>query len=223
LEAVTKMTTPARGLEAVSSGLDARTSAMLARLPLFAGLPHNALHVLAGVLKTRWVAPDEDVFREGDRASAAYILLSGEVVIEKVLADGRQERLATLGHGALFGEVALIDGRPRSATARPHEGAAVLLVLERQDFERIFMANRPFAFKLIDRIVTDLSLRLRQATDQLVQANSAESAMLRSARARQAAASALGLHDEAGLAALDDVDLDAVTFEIQGAPRRQGK
>jgi len=99
----------------------------------------------------------------------------------------------------------------------------VLLVLQRQDFERIFTANRPFAFKLIDRIVTDLSLRLRHATGQLVEAHSAESAMLRSARARRAAASALGLHEDTALFGLDDVDLDAVTFEVQGPPRRQGK
>jgi len=198
-------------------GLEAREFAALTRLPLFAGLDASELSTLRGVLKTKWVAPDEVLFREGDRAAACYVLLSGNISIEKRLADGRVEVLATLVPGGLVGEMALIDGRPRSAGARPHNGPAVLLVLEREDFDRLFGANRPFAFKVLDRIVTDLAGRLRRATGRLVEASREEAPEDRAARAREAAASLLGMD----LTQLDlgDIDLDAITYEIQ-EPRR---
>jgi hypothetical protein len=90
-------------------------------------------------------------------------------------------------------------------------------VLEREDFDRLFGANRPFAFKVLDRIVTDLAGRLRRATGRLVEASREEAPEDRAARAREAAASLLGMD----LTQLDlgDIDLDAITHEIQ-EPRR---
>ena len=69
----------------------------------------------------------EIVFREGEESSAMYVLRSGTIEILKDVA-GHQVRLAMLDRGSFFGEMSLLEGLPRSATARAI-GKASLLVL----------------------------------------------------------------------------------------------
>ena len=63
----------------------------------------------------------EFVFREGETANYAYVLVEGNVEIVKSTGDGYLT-LTTIEKGAIFGEMALIDGQPRSAGARPSAG-----------------------------------------------------------------------------------------------------
>ena len=58
------------------------------------------------------------IFREGEETSEMYIIISGKVKIIKATGDGRNLVLADLGPGAMIGEMSLISGRPRSATAQ---------------------------------------------------------------------------------------------------------
>ena len=76
------------------------------------------------------------------------------------------EKLAEIGRNNLIGQVALIDGKPRSATCLA-KGSSIVLECARDDFDRLFQAGSPFAFKIIDQVVIDLSKRPREANTQL--------------------------------------------------------
>ena len=68
------------------------------------------------------------IFREGEPGSELYIILEGEVAVERLDAFGASRKLATLGPGAFFGEMAIVAGAPRSATIRATSDALLLEV-----------------------------------------------------------------------------------------------
>ncbi len=191
-------------------------------LPLFSALTPRELEVLKQFLRSRYVDPGEALFTEGEFGRSCYVLLSGRVAVFKQLRKGRKERLATLEPGALIGHMALIDNKPRSATCRVEAGAkAVVIELGRDEFDRLFRAKSPFAFKILDRIAVDLSARLREATTRLTTAAAQRDANARGEQARLAAA-ALESFDTSDVD-LDDIDLDAITFEIPDMGRRMNQ
>jgi CRP-like cAMP-binding protein len=83
----------------------------LASVPLLAGLEPRVRRRLAEVGKRRTYGADEEIVREGSTGTALYILLSGEARVEQ---DGRE--IGRLAAGDFFGELALIEEHPRSAT-----------------------------------------------------------------------------------------------------------
>jgi CRP-like cAMP-binding protein len=83
----------------------------LASVPLLAGLEPRVRRRLAEVGKRRTYGADEEIVREGSTGTALYILLSGEARVEQ---DGKE--IGRLAAGDFFGELALIEEHPRSAT-----------------------------------------------------------------------------------------------------------
>jgi CRP/FNR family cyclic AMP-dependent transcriptional regulator len=83
----------------------------LASVPLLAGLEPKVRHRLAEIGKRRTYSTDEAIVREGTTGTALYILLTGRARVEQ---DGKQ--LGELAAGDFFGELALIEEHPRSAT-----------------------------------------------------------------------------------------------------------
>ena len=83
----------------------------LGQVPLLAGLPDRVLRRLAEIGKRRRYAPGETVISEGESGVAFYVVLSGKVRVEQ-----RGEAIGELGPGDFFGELALIEEHPRSAT-----------------------------------------------------------------------------------------------------------
>lgn len=79
------------------------------------------------------VKKDAFVFREGDVGKAAYVVDAGSVAIIKAV-EGTEMRLATVGLGGLFGEMAILDGSPRMASARALEDS-ILVVVPRQTID----------------------------------------------------------------------------------------
>ncbi len=77
--------------------------------------------------------PGDTIFREGDSANQAFIVQEGEVIIVKVTEDKTQV-LGTIGKGGIFGEMGLVDDRPRMAAARAKTGVT-LIVVSHQMFE----------------------------------------------------------------------------------------
>jgi CRP-like cAMP-binding protein len=101
------------------------------------------------------------IFEEGDPGSRMYVIQSGEVRILKRV--GRREiTLARLGPGEAFGEMALLEGQPRSATALV-EAAARILEIDELAFADLVRNNGEIALRLLRR----LSARLREANRQL--------------------------------------------------------
>ena len=101
------------------------------------------------------------VFEEGDPASRMYVIISGSVRIEKRVGD-RNLTLAVLKMGEAFGEMALLEAAPRSATAVV-EQASRLLEIDEAAFEDLVRKNGEVAIRLLRR----LSARLREANRQI--------------------------------------------------------
>jgi len=109
--------------------------ALLQRVDLFDGLPGDDLNSIAAIVGGRTVQADERLFQEGDPGDAFYIVFRGAVEICKARADGTEEKLAVRRRGDGFGEMALLDDVPRSATARATEETQLVSVA-RDDFQQ---------------------------------------------------------------------------------------
>jgi CRP/FNR family transcriptional regulator len=84
---------------------------------IFRELPEELLSRLASLVQHRSYDRGETVFAEGGPGNSLFIVESGEVRIVKEVTDGQALTLAVHGPGRMFGELALLDGKPRSATA----------------------------------------------------------------------------------------------------------
>jgi CRP/FNR family cyclic AMP-dependent transcriptional regulator len=105
--------------------------------------------------------PGEAIFHEGEAGEAMFIIQEGEVRIHKRVRD-RETTLAVLKAGDFFGEMAIIDQEPRSASATAGEEAKIL-VLSKDIFESQIKTNP----KIIMAILRKMSERLRQADRQI--------------------------------------------------------
>lgn len=94
------------------------------------------------------VTEGQHVFRERESGDAAFVVLDGKILIYRVTDNGEQV-LATLGKGAMFGEMALIDNQTRMASAKAIEGNATVLVVTREAFRKRMEALDPFTRGLI--------------------------------------------------------------------------
>src|SRR5688572_13853682 len=93
-------------------------SSELRNIGLFGALSDEVLDYLCGMLTVQ--APDagDTLFREGDEARTMYVVLNGEVEVLKRSRNGVDARVAVLGPGDWFGELGVVDIKPRSATVR---------------------------------------------------------------------------------------------------------
>jgi CRP/FNR family cyclic AMP-dependent transcriptional regulator len=89
----------------------------LREIRVFADVPDDTLESVASTLKERYAAPNDAIFLQMDEGSALYWILAGEVRIVIGDIDGHEQVLRVLGPGEMFGEIAALDGRPRSANA----------------------------------------------------------------------------------------------------------
>lgn len=129
----------------------------------FRELPRVVKLALAQKLRLVEVPPQAVVFSEGDEASAAYFLLTGEVSVER-----RGRSIARLGPGTMFGLVAAIDGGRRSASCVT-ESAARFLRLSQPDFDALFSAGNRFAFQIVDLAAKQLVEHLRHTNALIAQ------------------------------------------------------
>jgi CRP/FNR family transcriptional regulator len=109
---------------------------------------------------------DMALFREGDKGEALYVVIEGAVRIMKSAPDAGAEVMAFLERGGCFGEMALVDHFPRSATAIAHE-ECVVLFLERDAVLDLFREVPVVGRKILWAFCRSLSLRLREADDRI--------------------------------------------------------
>ena len=107
-------------------------------------------------------ADGEIVVREGEGTREMFVIRKGEIEIVKVVG-GHEVRLAVLQRGAIFGEMALLEGLPRSATARAR-GATSLVVLRPGSLLLQIRRDPTFAFELLQQ----MGRRIRELNDKLV-------------------------------------------------------
>jgi CRP/FNR family cyclic AMP-dependent transcriptional regulator len=137
-------------------------SQLLAQVSIFEQLAADDLEQLSALLRTRRYAKGEVIFHQGDVGTALYIIRKGEVAIRLSSPDGKEVILALLDRGDFFGELALLDGEPRSSDAVAREETD-LLSIQREDF-RVFLNSRP---KVALGLLANLSRLVRHVT-QLV-------------------------------------------------------
>ncbi|MCP3144867.1 Crp/Fnr family transcriptional regulator [Pyxidicoccus xibeiensis] len=137
-------------------------SQLLAQVSIFEQLGSEDLEHLSALLRTRRYAKGEVIFHQGDVGTALYIIRKGEVAIRLASPDGKEVILALLDRGDFFGELALLDGEPRSTDAVAREETD-LLSIQREDF-RYFLDARP---KVALGLLATLSRMVRHVT-QLV-------------------------------------------------------
>ncbi|HEY0443920.1 MAG TPA: cyclic nucleotide-binding domain-containing protein, partial [Candidatus Limnocylindrales bacterium] len=116
-------------------------AAALAIVPLFAGLAPADLESIGRGMRTRRFRRSEVIFHLGDPGDALFIVMSGAVKISLPSEGGDEAIIATLRPGDFFGELALLDGAPRSATAAALEPTDTL-VLPRDRFREL-VATEP--------------------------------------------------------------------------------
>jgi uncharacterized membrane protein len=134
----------------------------LRSVPLFASLDDRALRRLRELMSVREAAAGTLLFKLGDPGDAMYLIEGGQVRIYLHDGDGESLTLAELSDGDFFGEMAIIDGKPRSANAAVMQQAC-LTVLAREDFLRFVRGNPDVALEMVSAI----SERLRR-TDELL-------------------------------------------------------
>ena len=134
----------------------------LRHVPLFESLDTEAAHELCELLESIDRKAGAILFRAGDQGDAMYLIEQGKVLIYVQAKDGHEVALTELHRGDFFGEMALLDGKPRSADARVTQDAR-LAVLSREHFLSFVSSNPNVALEML----TALANRLRH-TDELL-------------------------------------------------------
>ena len=133
----------------------------LEKVPLFAGLSQKQLGKLLVKLFEKKYPLGETVFMQGDAGKALFIVLSGKILIVRS-GNAADEQVAVLGPGSYFGELALIDDQPRSASARAVETSA-LLILYKSDFDDLIEGYKNIAIRVMANLLKALAGYVRVA------------------------------------------------------------
>jgi CRP/FNR family transcriptional regulator, cyclic AMP receptor protein len=134
----------------------------LSRVPFLAELGEAERKPLAAACRSRRFKRGEILFHEGDPANALLLLLSGQVKILRVNDDGEERILHVLGPGEYLGELSLVDGAPRSATAQALEPVEAL-ALHREDFLALIERHPSAALA----VMSGLAGMVRRLSDQV--------------------------------------------------------
>lgn len=127
---------------------------------LLSGVDSSELKTLSLLFRELSFNEGDTVFVEQMPGEALYLIAEGTIRISRMIAEGEEKTLLVLGPEDVFGEMALLDGGARAATARVTETAR-LLGLKKADFERLCESNPRLGLKLLRNIVKLLTRRVR--------------------------------------------------------------
>lgn len=133
---------------------------LLENSALFSGLDLAALDGLARLGRSVELKPGQVLFKQGDTADGCYAIVDGLLKVSAVSTEGEEALLAMVGDGDVIGEMALIDGAPRSATVTAQK-PCWLAFLSARDFDRFAEAN-PSVYRHMLQVI---STRLRVSND----------------------------------------------------------
>jgi CRP/FNR family transcriptional regulator, cyclic AMP receptor protein len=132
------------------------------RAPLFAALDDEAAGSLQRSMEEVSLGRAEALFNEGDQGDRLYVICEGKIKLGRSSSDGRENLLAVLGPGEMFGELSLFDPGPRTATATS-VGETRLIGLGHDDLQP-FLAQRPDVAR---HLLGALARRLRRTNETL--------------------------------------------------------
>jgi CRP/FNR family transcriptional regulator len=135
---------------------------VLARTPLFGTLGEEAAAALNAASRPRRFPRGALIFSEGDDGDSLYVVVDGKVKVFRTAADGRENMLAVLGPGEMFGELSLFDPGPRTATVAAITDCALTSVAH--DALRPWLTGRP---ELSEQLLQALARRLRRTNEAM--------------------------------------------------------
>jgi CRP/FNR family cyclic AMP-dependent transcriptional regulator len=141
-------------------GFDKQT--ILRNHPIFGGLRLDLIERLSSHAVRRTVEKDTPIFARGDPGTCLFAVCSGTVKISAPSPSGRGAIFNLVSEGSVFGEIALLDGLPRSADALAITDCE-LIVIDRRDFVPLIHEQPEMALRLIEMLCE----RLRHTTEQL--------------------------------------------------------
>ena len=133
---------------------------VLKKAPLFARLEDEAARTLFSAMGTIRLAKGDVLFREGDLEDRLYIVVSGKIKLGRSGSAGRENLLAVLGPGQMFGELSVFDPGPRSSTATAVT-ASEIRTLEHEELMG-WLTGRP---EVAQGLLAQMAARLRRAND----------------------------------------------------------
>ena len=133
--------------------------------PLFSGLGLENVRRIAELCSIQRIGAGETLFQKGDPGEALYGLRRGRILITTSTAEGKRLTLNVLGSGDVFGEIALLDGRQRTADAVVAEPSE-LYVIRRSAFKELLLRQPEIALKLIELLCE----RVRWTSDRVEEA-----------------------------------------------------
>ena len=132
------------------------------KFALFAELDDRELQAIAAVAKTRHYGKDDVVFHADESGDVFCLIREGQVKVTMISPEGKEIILSLLGPGDFFGEMALLDDEPRSATVMATEPLE-LVTIWRSDFLQILAEN----FSIAKKVLAEISRRLRNASNRI--------------------------------------------------------
>ncbi|HXX77690.1 MAG TPA: Crp/Fnr family transcriptional regulator [Ktedonobacteraceae bacterium] len=132
------------------------------QVSFFADLPEEEIQALSSATKRRTFRSGEVIFHRDDPGQVFYMIIEGKVKISNISPDGQEVALTVFGKGEVFGELALLDGLPRSADAIALEKVECY-TLQRSDFQKAILKNPKIAILLLEA----LSKRLRNTNNMV--------------------------------------------------------
>lgn len=115
--------------------------AMLRNMPIFQELRQSDLEALLDDLRLREYAKDELIFHQGDESRQVYFVLRGKVRVYKISPAGSETSIDIFGENDLIGELAALDNRPRSATAKAVTPVTLLTMTQENFLHRLQTSN----------------------------------------------------------------------------------
>ena len=132
------------------------------------GLSANELRLLAIYSREERFEANAMIFAEGESGDSLYTVVDGEVRISRRMAGMGEEALTILGRGEVFGEMALVDDKPRSADARAHIQGCTVFKVDRQRLEEVLDMDPAAARQFLTLLCSLMCRRVRAMNDRLV-------------------------------------------------------
>ena len=139
----------------------------LRSVPLFNSLSKRELLTLNSIAHLRTYQENEFVFRKGQPGAAMFILKSGEISIVDHEPDSSENVIATLGENSFFGELALLDDSPRSASAKA-TGHSEVYAFFRTDLEKLLSSSPQIGLQVYRALAMIIGTRLKSTNEQLL-------------------------------------------------------
>ena len=139
---------------------------ILTRIPLFVGLSPESLAILTPFFEKETYPEGALILREGDFGDSMYLIVAGRVKVTRYGEDDKEIAISKLETGSYFGEVALIDNQPRTASVYALE-ETIVLRLRKRDFEKMLLKDKNLAISFYRNILKETIRRMRDTASSL--------------------------------------------------------